>query len=65
MKEVEKVTHLPDGSFLVEISFMDEEPLPEGAEFLGFCTPCGGLRKHRLGCPIKRMLDELRSMRSS
>lgn len=29
------------------------EPL-EPREFDGFCTPCGGLRKHKLGCPVKR-----------
>lgn len=23
-------------------------------EFDGFCTPCGGLRRHKLGCPTKR-----------
>jgi hypothetical protein len=28
--------------------------LEEAHEFNGFCTPCGGLRKHRLGCPVKR-----------
>lgn len=32
----------------------DPEPLPAGAQFLGFCDPCGGFRKHKLGCPLTR-----------
>jgi len=23
-------------------------------EFDGFCTPCGGFRTHRRGCPVKK-----------
>lgn len=25
-----------------------------GTTFRGFCTPCGGFRKHKLGCPVGR-----------
>ena len=32
------------------------DPLPEGADFEGFCNPCGGFRKHRLGCPIVKAI---------
>lgn len=29
------------------------QALPEQPEFQGFCTPCGGLRRHKRGCPKK------------
>lgn len=30
-----------------------EPELVEVREFDGFCDPCGGFRKHRLGCPVR------------
>ena len=46
---------------LLEGSLIDAVPLaalelvvPEEATFLGLCGPCGGLRKHKLGCPKAR-----------
>jgi hypothetical protein len=41
----------PDGT-VRELVF-DQERDPKD-EFRGFCDPCGGFRKHRLGCPVTR-----------
>jgi hypothetical protein len=30
------------------------DPLPAGAQFLGFCNACGGLRKHKRMCPVEK-----------
>lgn len=32
--------------------------MSDGREFDGFCTPCGGFRKHKLGCPDRDPLLE-------